>query len=106
MQCMHAQFWKGLYHFRVKAMVCDGASSNLSLLKVLAEYMGTKLPPEAGVGMDQFLPRMKFTNPYHPDIDDIDVFMIICPSHQVQYENKCIIIISLSSNQYMTEEIN
>ena len=72
-----------LYHFRVKAMICDGASSNLSLLKVLAEYKGTQLPLEAGDGMDQFLPKTKFTNPYDPDSDDGDVFMIICPSHQV-----------------------
>lgn len=72
-----------LYHFRVKAMVCDGASSNLSLLKVLSEYKRTQLPLEAGDNnLDQFLPRMKFTNPYDPG-SDADVFMIICPSHQV-----------------------
>ena len=47
-----------LYHFRVNAMVCDGASSNLSLLKVLAEYKRAQLPLEAGDGIGQFLPRM------------------------------------------------
>ena len=70
------------YHFRVNAMVCEGASSNLSLLKVLAEYKTSQLPLEAGDGIDQFLPRMKFTNPYDPSSDG-DVIMIICPCHQV-----------------------
>ena len=40
-----------LYYFRVKVMVCDGASSNLSLLKVLAEYKGTQFQLEARDGM-------------------------------------------------------
>lgn len=72
-----------LYHFRVKAMVCDGASSNLALLKVLAaECKGKQLPLEAGAGVDRFLPQMKFNDPYDPG-DDADVYMIICPSHQV-----------------------
>lgn len=74
-----------LYQFRVKAMVCDGASNNLSLLKTLAEYKGQQLPLEPGDGMAKFLPKMKFANPYDPDSDDSDIFMIICPSHQVQY---------------------
>ena len=65
-------------------MVCDGASSNLSLLKVLSGYKGTQLPPEAGEGVAKFLPRMKFINPYDPYRDDSEVFMIVCPSHQVQ----------------------
>ena len=63
-------------------MVCDGASSNLSLLKVLAEYKRTQLPLEAGDGIDHFLPRMNFTIPYDPSSDG-DVFVIICPYHQV-----------------------
>ena len=71
-----------LYYFRIKAMVCDGASSNLSLLKVLSDYKRTQLPLEAGDGIHQFLPQIKFTNPYDPSSDG-DVFMIICPSHQV-----------------------
>ena len=67
-------------------MVCDGASSNLSLLKVLSEYKGTQLPLEAGDGMAKFLPTRKFINPYDPYRDDSEVFMIICPSHQVHYQ--------------------
>ena len=57
-------------------MVCDGASSNLSLLKVLSEYKGRRLPLEAGDGVAKFLPTMKFINPYDPYKDDSEVFMI------------------------------
>ena len=38
-----------LYNFRIKVLVCDGASTNLALLKVLASYRGTQLPLEEGV---------------------------------------------------------
>lgn len=76
-------------------MVCDGASSNLSLLKVLAEYKGTQLSLEPGVGMDRFLPKMAFANPYDPE-EDNNVFMMICPSHQVHvYEGTSLILITL-----------
>ena len=71
-----------LYHFRVKAMVCDGASSNLALLKVLAECKGKQLRLEAQELVWNSLPQMKFNNPYDPR-DDADVYMIICPSCQV-----------------------
>ena len=87
-----------LYCFRIKAMVRDGASSNLSLLKVLSEYKGRQLPLEAGDGMAKFLPTMKFINPYDPYKDDIEVFMIICPSHQVHYEEIAIVLFTLFSS--------
>lgn len=71
-----------LYQFRVKAMVCDGASTNLALLKVLAECKGKQLRLEAQEQGWNSLPQMKFNNPYDPG-DDADVYMIICPSRQV-----------------------
>ena len=67
-----------LYKFRVKVPVCDGASSNLALLKVLAGYKASQLPAEK----QKYLPKMEFCNPYDPE-EDNKVFMMICPSHQV-----------------------
>ena len=52
--------------------MCDGASTNLALFKVLAGYRGIQLP------------QMEFANPFDPD-EDNKVFLLICPSHQVCY---------------------
>lgn len=74
-----------LYNFRVKVLACDGASSNLALLKVLAGYKASQLPvEEQGSGMQKYLPKMEFSNPYDPE-EDNKVFVMICPSHQVRY---------------------
>ena len=48
--------------------------------------------------MAKFLPTMKFINPYDPYKDDIEVFMIICPSHQVHYEEIAIVLFTLFSS--------
>lgn len=72
-----------LYKFRIKVLVCDGASSNLALLKVLAGYKASQLPAEEqGDGYHKYLPKMEFHNPYDLE-EDNKVFMMICPSHQV-----------------------
>ena len=53
-----------LYKFRVKVLVCDGASSNLALLKVLAGYKACQIPvKEEGTGIERYLPKMTFSNP-------------------------------------------
>ena len=53
-----------LYKFRVKVLVCDGASSNLALLKVLASYKACQIPvKEEGTGIERYLPKMTFSNP-------------------------------------------
>ena len=45
-----------LYKFRVKVLVCDGASSNLALLKVLAGYKVCQIPvEEQGTGIERYL---------------------------------------------------
>lgn len=77
-----------LYKFRVRVLVCDGASSNLALLKVLAGSKACQIPvEEEGTGIERYLPKMEFSNPYDEE-EDNTVNMIICPSHQVsQVEN-------------------
>lgn len=77
-----------LYKFRVKVLVCDGASSNLALLKLLAGYKACQIPvEEEGTGIERYLPKLEFSNPYDEE-EDNTVYMIICPSHQVsQVEN-------------------
>lgn len=72
-----------LYKLRVKVLVCDGASSNLALLKVLAGYKACQHPvEEEGTGMERYLPKMEFHNPYDEEEDNV-VYMMICPSQQV-----------------------
>ena len=58
-------------------MICDGASSNLTLLKTLVGRQGS-------LGYDETLADKhaipsSLTNPFSGD----KVFIIICPSHQV-----------------------
>ena len=72
-----------LYKFRIKVLACDGASSNLALLKVLAGYKAFQLPAEEqGDGYRKYLPKMEVHNSYDLE-EDNKVFMMICPSHQV-----------------------
>lgn len=72
-----------LYSFRIKVLVCDGASSNLALVKILAGHKSMALPTDQqGEGTSKFLPDMEFANPFDPH-EDNKVFPIICPSHQV-----------------------
>ena len=58
------------FGFRVRALLCDGASSNLSLFKVLCGYTNSE-------SIDIVKPSFK--SPF----DGKDVHLIVCPSHQV-----------------------
>lgn len=69
-----------LYSFNVRVLVCDGASSNLALIKLLCGYEHGQLP--LADGDDQFAVSASFENPYEDD-EDKRVFVVICPSHQV-----------------------
>jgi len=69
-----------LYKVRVKVLVCNRASSNFALLKVLAGYKACQLPVEEGTGMERYLPKMEFSNTYDEEEDNI-VYIMICPSH-------------------------
>ncbi len=65
------------FNFTVTAVVCDGASSNLTALKPLCHRQGA-YGHDSSL-RDQHQVPVTFRNPYTGD----DVFMIICPSHQV-----------------------
>jgi hypothetical protein len=56
------------FGFSVRALLCDGTSTNLALLKLLCGHSD---------GTDAITPW--FTSPF----DGTKVFLIICPSHQV-----------------------
>lgn len=77
-----------LYKFRVKILVCDGALSNLALLKLLAGYKVCQIPvKEEDIGIERYIPKMEFNNPYDEEEDSV-VYIMTCPSHQVsQVEN-------------------
>ena len=68
-----------LYHFKTSAVVCDGASANLTALKATTGCIGaygacTITEKNHGI------PSPSFENPFSPP--DM-VYWIICPSHQV-----------------------
>ena len=60
------------YGFRIRALVCDGASSNLSLLKLMCGFTPDRMGTESCT-------EPWFKSPY----DGNNVFLVICPSHQV-----------------------
>ena len=65
------------FNFSVVAVVCDGASSNLTALKALCHRRGAYGHDPSL--QDQHQVPVTFRNPYTGN----DVFMIICPTHQV-----------------------
>ena len=70
--------------FKVCAMVCDGASTNLALLKILCGLPNKMLDIndcEGGNIRERYHKNFCFRNPF--DVDDHPVFVIVCPSHQV-----------------------
>ena len=71
------------YGFRVSIVLCDGASSNLTLLKMLCGYPRAVLrvnDPAEDLRARYFI-DMSFTNP--EDSSGSPVFAMIYPSHQV-----------------------
>ena len=68
-----------LYGFRTKLLVCDGASSNLSLLKMLCCGKSGAFDNILDGGEDK-VPH-SFTSPFNNET----IFCTICPSHQVCY---------------------
>ena len=57
------------FGFRVRAFLCDGASSNLSLLKLLCGYTSGEVE------------KPWFKSPF----DGILIYLLVCPSHQVKH---------------------
>lgn len=69
-----------LYNFRIQVLLCDGASSNHAVIKLLCGYEHEQLP--LSDGEDPFAISASFENPYEGD-EDKRVF-VICPSHQLK----------------------
>ena len=70
-----------LYNFKVQVFVCDGASANLALIKLLCGYKWEQLP--LCDGEDPFAVTASFQNPCEDQPRDKRVFVVVCPSHQV-----------------------
>jgi len=75
------------YGFRVSIVLCDGASSNLTLLKMLCGLPRAMLPVTEDVKelSEKYKVNMSFTNPEDPIGNPI--FAMLCPSHQVIIKN-------------------
>ncbi len=66
------------FGFKVRALLCDGASSNLTLMKLFCGYTNDE-------HID--IQRPWFTSPF----DGENVYLIVCPSHQVgNFYFKCL----------------
>lgn len=76
-----------LYGFKVSALMCDGASSNLTALKTTTGVYGAYPVNKDGYK----IPSPSFDNPFNPANR---VFWMICPSHQVS----CIVLILSGSH--------
>ena len=74
------------FGFLVRALLCDGASSNLSLLELLCGYSNN------GVDITQLSFKSSF--------DWKRVHLIICPSHQVNTVANCINDIIYKNNYF------
>lgn len=75
------------YGFRVSIVLCDGAPSNLTLLKMLCGLPRAMLPVTEDVEelSEKYKVNMSFTNP--EDLIGNPLFAMICPSHQVIIKN-------------------
>ena len=73
------------YGFKVSIVLCDGASSNLTLLKLLCGSPRATLPvnEDADDLRGRYFANMSFVNPEDPSGNPI--FAMICPSHQVLF---------------------
>ena len=75
MQALHSMVSRRMlafsrFSFHIRALLCDGASSNLSLLKLLCGYVNND---------EKDVQEVWFTSPF----DGKPVYLLICPSHQV-----------------------
>lgn len=69
-----------LYQFHTFALVCDGASSNVSAVKMFSGVSGAYSKDKHAV--DRHAVQPWFTNVFDPKRK---IFWLICPSHQVSY---------------------
>ena len=66
------------FNFKVVAVMCDGASANLTSLKTLCHQQGAYGSDPSQKDDPHKVPS-SFCNPYSGQ----DIFLLICPSHQV-----------------------
>ena len=71
------------FGFKVCVLLCDGASSNLTVLKLLSGNPKTQFPVHADAETlrERYSVEASFINPEDPHGNPI--FLMICPSHQV-----------------------
>ena len=69
-----------LYSFHTSALVCDGASANISALKSTCETSGAYGIDCVEGSADRHRVEPYFPNPFEPGKK---IFWVICPSHQV-----------------------
>ena len=83
-----------VFGFREVIVLCDGASSNLILLKILCGFPRATLPvdDQAETLRGRYFVNPSFTNPEDPFGNPI--FAMICPSHQV---STCIFFCKISN---------
>ncbi|KAL9953963.1 hypothetical protein ACROYT_G041447 [Oculina patagonica] len=88
------------YGFKVSILLCDGASSNLTVLKLLSGHPRTQFSTsmDAETLRERYFVDVSFTNPEDPLGNPI--FLMICPSHQL----KNMIAALYSSRQLGTKE--
>ena len=81
-----------LYGFHTCALVCDGASANVSALK---STCGTSGAYSVGstTSDDRHKVEPYFPNPFDPDKN---IFWVICPSHQVSAIAMCVLKVCVS----------
>lgn len=77
------------FGFKTRALLCDGASSNLSLLKILCGFQDDD--DNSSITSPYFL------SPY----DGEKVFLVICPSHQVCVHTRNYIMNLILLNHFM-----
>ena len=73
-----------LYGFHTCALVCDGASSNVSAVKSMCGTSGAY--GVNAMASDRHKVEPCFTNPFDPETK---IFWVICPSHQVSMHVAC-----------------
>jgi len=72
------------YGFKVSILLCDGASSNLTVLKLLSGNPKAQFPinADAETLRERYNVEASFINPEDPHGNPI--FLMICPSHQLK----------------------
>ena len=77
------------YGFKVSILLCDGASSNLTVLKLLSGHQKAQFPtrPDAETYRERYSVDASFANPEDPR--GCPIFLMICPSHQVSHIHVC-----------------